>query len=215
LKIFIDTANTKEIKEAVSLGVIDGVTTNPSLISKENREPTDLLKEICSLVQGPVSAEVIALNALDMVKEAREISKIAGNIVIKIPLIKEGLKAVKVLSAEGIKTNVTLCFSPAQALLAAKTGADYISPFIGRLDDIAQVGMDLIRDIKRIFCNYNFKTQIIVASVRNPIHVVDAAKIGADIATIPFNVIEQLIKHPLTDIGVQRFLEDYKKIPRK
>lgn len=215
MKIFIDTANTKEIKEAVSLGVIDGVTTNPSLISKENREPTDLLKEICSLVQGPVSAEVIALNALDMVKEAREISKIAGNIVIKIPLIKEGLKAVKVLSAEGIKTNVTLCFSPAQALLAAKTGADYISPFIGRLDDIAQVGMDLIRDIKRIFCNYNFKTQIIVASVRNPIHVVDAAKIGADIATIPFNVIEQLIKHPLTDIGVQRFLEDYKKIPRK
>ncbi|MEK6727246.1 MAG: fructose-6-phosphate aldolase [Candidatus Omnitrophota bacterium] len=215
MKIFIDTANTKEIKEAVSLGVIDGVTTNPSLIAKENREPVDLLKEICSLVSGPVSAEVIALNAFDMVKEAREISKIAGNIVIKIPLIKEGLKAVKVLSAEGIKTNVTLCFSPSQALLAAKTGADYISPFIGRLDDIAQVGMDLIRDIKLIFCNYNFKTQIIVASVRNPIHVVDAAKIGADIATIPFNVIEQLIKHPLTDIGVQRFLEDYKKIPRK
>ena len=211
--IFIDTANTKEIKEAVSLGVIDGVTTNPSLISKENREPVDLLKEICSLVQGPVSAEVIALNAFDMVKEAREISKIAENIVIKIPLIKEGLKAVKVLSAEGIKTNVTLCFSPSQALLAAKTGADYISPFIGRLDDIAQAGMDLIRDIKHIFSNYNFKTQIIVASVRNPIHVVDAAKIGADIATIPFNVIEQLIKHPLTDIGVQRFLEDYKKIP--
>ena len=215
MKIFIDTANTKEIKEAVSLGVIDGVTTNPSLIAKENREPVDLLKEICSLVSGPVSAEVIALNAFDMVKEAREISKIAENIVIKIPLIKEGLKAVKVLSAEGIKTNVTLCFSPSQALLAAKTGADYISPFIGRLDDIAQVGMDLIRDIKLIFCNYNFKTQIIVASVRNPIHVVDAAKIGADIATIPFNVIEQLIKHPLTDIGVQRFLEDYKKIPRK
>lgn len=215
MKIFIDTANAKEIKEAVSLGVIDGVTTNPSLISKENREPVDLLKEICSLVSGPVSAEVIALNANDMVKEAREIAKIAENIVIKIPLVKEGLKAVKVLSAEGIKTNVTLCFSPSQALLAAKTGADYISPFIGRLDDIAQVGMDLIRDIKHIFSNYNFKTQIIVASVRNPIHVVDAAKIGADIATIPFNVIEQLIKHPLTDIGVQRFLEDYKKIPKK
>lgn len=215
MKIFIDTANVKEIKEAVSLGVIDGVTTNPSLISKENREPVDLLKEICSLVSGPVSAEVIALNANDMVKEAREIAKIAENIVIKIPLVKEGLKAVKVLSAEGIKTNVTLCFSPSQALLAAKTGADYISPFIGRLDDIAQVGMDLIRDIKHIFSNYNFKTQIIVASVRNPIHVVDAAKIGADIATIPFNVIEQLIKHPLTDIGVQRFLEDYKKIPKK
>lgn len=215
MKIFIDTANTKEIKEAVSLGVIDGVTTNPSLIAKENREPVDLLKEICSLVSGPVSAEVISLYAFDMVKEAREISKIAENIVIKIPLVKEGLKAVKILSAEGIKTNVTLCFSPSQALLAAKTGADYISPFIGRLDDIAQVGMDLIRDIKHIFCNYNFKTQIIVASVRNPIHVVDAAKIGADIATIPFNVIEQLIKHPLTDIGVQRFLEDYKKIPKK
>ena len=215
MKIFIDTANTKEIKEAVNLGVIDGVTTNPSLISKENREALGLLREICSLVEGPVSAEVISLDASGMVKEAKELSKIAKNIVIKIPLVKEGLKAVKVLAAEGIKTNVTLCFSPTQALLAAKAGAEYISPFIGRLDDFSQLGMDLIRDIKLIFSNYNFKTQIIVASIRNPMHVVEAAKIGADIATIPFTVIEQLVKHPLTDIGIQRFLEDYNKIPKK
>lgn len=215
MKIFIDTANTKEIKEAVNLGVIDGVTTNPTLISKENREPLGLLREICSLVEGPVSAEVISIDASGMLKEAKDLSKIAKNIVIKIPLVKEGLKAVKVLAAEGIKTNVTLCFSPTQALLAAKAGADYISPFIGRLDDISQLGMDLIRDIKLIFSNYNFKTQIIVASIRNPMHVVEAAKIGADIATIPFGVIEQLVKHPLTDIGIQRFLEDYNKIPKK
>jgi len=214
VKIFIDTANIKEIKEAISLGVIDGVTTNPTLISKENRKASDLLQEICSLVNGPVSAEVISLDAQGMVKEARELSKLAKNIAIKIPLVKDGLKAVKVLSGEGIKTNVTLCFSPSQALLVAKTGADYISPFIGRLDDISQVGMELIRDIKKIYANYNFKTQIIVASIRNPLHVVDAALLGADIATIPFAVIEQLIKHPLTDIGIQRFLEDYKKIPK-
>jgi len=214
MKIFIDSANIKEIKEAVSLGVIDGVTTNPTLISKENRPADDLLKEICASVSGPVSAEVISLDAGGMIKEARKFAKIAKNIVIKIPLIQVGLKAVKILSEEGIKTNVTLCFSPSQALLVAKTGADYISPFIGRLDDVSQVGMDLIRDIKQIYSNYNFKTQIIVASVRNPLHVVDAAKIGADIATVPFVVIEQLIKHPLTDIGIQRFLEDYKKIPK-
>ncbi len=215
MKIFIDTANVKEIKEAVSLGVIDGVTTNPSLIAKENRESRDLIKEICSIVAGPVSAEVIGLESERMVNEALELSKIAKNIVVKIPLIKEGLKAVRILHAKGIKINVTLCFSPSQALLAAKAGADYISPFIGRLDDISQVGMDLIRDIKQIYTNYNFKTEIIVASVRNPMHVVDAAKIGADIATVPFAVIEQLIKHPLTDIGIQRFLEDYKRIPKK
>jgi len=215
MKIFIDTANIKEIKEAVAQGIIDGVTTNPTLIAKENRQVTDLLKEICSLVDGPVSAEVIGLKEEVMVNEAMELSKIAKNIVIKIPLVKDGLKAVKILRGKGIKTNVTLCFSPSQALLAAKAGADYISPFIGRLDDISQVGMDLIRDIKQIYSNYNFKTQIIVASVRNPIHVVDAAKIGADIATVPFAVIEQLIKHPLTDIGIQRFLEDYKKIPKR
>ncbi len=214
MKIFIDTANLKEIKEALALGVIDGVTTNPTLISKESRPAKDLLKEICLLVPGPVSAEVISLEAEGMVKEAGELSLIAKNIVIKIPLVKEGLKAVKVLSAQGIKTNVTLCFSSAQALLVAKAGADYISPFIGRLDDISSVGMDLIKDIKQIYANYHFKTQIIVASVRNPLHVMDAAKLGADIATIPFKVIEQLIKHPLTDIGIQRFLEDYKKIPK-
>ncbi len=215
MKIFIDTANVKEIREAVSLGIIDGVTTNPTLVSKENRQYADLLKEICSVLPGPVSAEVISLNAEGMVSEARQLAKIATNIVIKIPLIKEGLKAVKVLNAEGIKTNVTLCFSATQALLCAKSGADYVSPFIGRLDDISQEGMGLIRDIKQIYSNYNFKTQIIVASIRNPLHVLEAAKLGADVATVPFAVIEQLVKHPLTDIGIQRFLEDYKKIPQK
>lgn len=215
MKIFIDTANIREIKEAVSLGIIDGVTTNPTLVAKENRQYADLLKEICFLSPGPVSAEVISMDAEGMVSEARQFAKIAKNIVIKIPLIKEGLKAVKILSSEGIKTNVTLCFSATQALLCAKTGADYVSPFIGRLDDIAQEGMALIRDIKQIYSNYSFKTQIIVASIRNPLHVLEAAKLGADVATVPFAVIEQLIKHPLTDIGIQRFLEDYKKIPQK
>jgi transaldolase len=214
MKIFIDTANVEEIKEAVSLGVIDGVTTNPTLIAREKRPAREILKEICSLVSGPVSAEVISLEAGGMIQEARELVKIAKNIVIKVPLIKEGLKAVKALSSEGIKTNVTLCFSVPQALLAAKAGADYLSPFVGRLDDIAEAGMDLIRDIKAVYKNYNFKTNIIVASIRNPLHVVDAALLGADIATVPFGVIEQLLKHPLTDIGVQRFLEDYKKIPK-
>ncbi len=215
MKIFIDTANLQEIKEAVSLGLIDGVTTNPSLMAKEGRKPNQVLKEICDLVSGPVSAEVISLECSGMVEEARQVVKLAKNIVVKIPLTKEGLKAVRILTAEGIKTNVTLCFSSAQALLVAKAGATYVSPFIGRLDDIAQEGMDLIRDIKKIYSNYNFKTQIIVASVRNPMHVVSAALNGADIATIPFPVIEQLIKHPLTEIGINRFLEDYKKIPQE
>jgi len=215
MKIFIDTANIREIKEAATLGIIDGVTTNPTLISKENRPAIEILKEICAEISGPVSAEVISMDSDGMLKEARQLAKIAKNIVIKIPLIKEGLKAAKILGSEGIRTNVTLCFSPAQALLAAKCGASFISPFIGRLDDISQCGMDLIRDIKLIYSNYNFKTEIIVASVRNPMHVVDAAKTGADIATIPFAVIEQLIKHPLTDSGIQRFLDDYKKIPQK
>jgi transaldolase len=214
MKIFIDSANIKEIREAVSLGVIDGVTTNPSLIAKEKRPTQDILKEICSVVSGPISAEVISLETEGMVNEARSLSKIAKNIVVKVPLTKDGIKAVRVLSKEGIKTNTTLCFSANQALLVAKAGADYVSPFIGRLDDISQSGMELIRNIKTIFNNYGFKTQIIVASVRNPVHVLDAALIGADIATIPFGVIEQLIKHPLTDIGIQRFLEDYKKIPK-
>ncbi|MCX5711936.1 MAG: fructose-6-phosphate aldolase [Candidatus Omnitrophica bacterium] len=214
MKFFIDTANVIEIKTAVAFGIVDGVTTNPSLIAKENKSSFDLLKEITALVSGPVSAEVIGLDAESMVKEARVLSKIAKNIVIKLPLVKDALKAVKILSGEGIKTNVTLCFSPAQALLVAKVGADYVSPFIGRLDDISSCGMDLIADIKKIYTNYDFKTQIIVASVRNPLHVVDAAKLGADIATIPFAVIEQLVRHPLTDIGIQRFLEDHKKIPK-
>jgi len=214
MKIFIDTANTNEIREATALGVIDGVTTNPTLISKEAKPAVEILKEICSLVEGPVSAEVISLEAEGMLKEARQLSKIAKNIVIKLPLTKDGLKAAKALSAEGIKTNMTLCFSASQALLVAKTGATYVSPFIGRLDDISQTGMDLIRDIKTIYNNYGFKTQIIVASVRNPMHVVNAALLGADIATVPFSVIEQLIKHPLTDIGIKKFLEDYKKIPK-
>ncbi|MDD4953412.1 MAG: fructose-6-phosphate aldolase [Candidatus Omnitrophica bacterium] len=215
MKIFIDTANVKEIKEATQLGLIDGVTTNPTLIAKEKRQAQDLLSEICSLVSGPVSAEVISLDTAGMLKEAEHLSRIAKNIVIKIPLIKEGLKAARALAQEGIKTNVTLCFSASQALLAAKAQATYVSPFIGRLDDISQTGMDLIRDIKQIYSNYGFMTQIIVASVRNPMHVVNAALLGADIATVPFSVIEQLIKHPLTDIGIQRFLEDYKKIPKQ
>ncbi|TBR16263.1 fructose-6-phosphate aldolase [bacterium] len=215
MKIFIDSANINEIKEAKKIGVVDGVTTNPTLVAKEKRPAAELLSEICSLVDGPVSAEVISLEAPGMVKEAEQLSKIASNIVIKVPLIKEGLKAAKILSEKNIKTNVTLCFSATQALLAAKVGADYISPFIGRLDDISQSGMDLIRDIKLIYSNYKFKTEIIVASVRNPVHILEAAKAGADVATIPFSVIEQLLKHPLTDIGVARFLEDHKKIPVK
>ena len=214
MKIFIDTASVKEIREAMSLGLIDGVTTNPSLVAKENRPAAELLKEICSLVPGPVSAEVISVDAPGMLREAEELSRIAPNIVVKLPLIKEGLKAAKVLKEKNIKTNVTLCFSASQALLAAKAGATFVSPFIGRLDDISQDGMELIRDIKLIYSNYGFTTQIIVASVRNPVHVVDAAKIGADIATIPFAVIEQLVKHPLTDIGLNRFLEDCKRIPK-
>ncbi len=215
MKIFIDTANVKEIKEATALGIIDGVTTNPTLMAKEGRPLNQVLKEICGLVSGPVSAEVISLDSGGMINEARQLVKLAENIVVKVPLTREGLKAVKILSAEGIKTNVTLCFSAAQALLVAKAGATYVSPFIGRLDDIAQEGMDLISGIKKIYANYGFKTQIIVASVRNPMHVVNAAIIGADICTIPYSVIEQLIKHPLTDIGINRFLEDYKKIPPK
>ncbi len=215
MKIFIDSANINEIKEAKKIGVVDGVTTNPTLVAKEKRPAVELLTEICALVDGPVSAEVISLEAAEMVKEAEQLSEISSNIVIKVPLIKEGLKAVKILSQENVKTNVTLCFSATQAMLAAKVGADYVSPFIGRLDDISEVGMDLIRDIKQIYANYKFKTEIIVASVRNPVHILQAAKIGADIATVPFSVIEQLLKHPLTDIGVARFLEDYKKIPKK
>ncbi len=214
MKFFIDTANIEEIKEAKRLGVIDGVTTNPSLISKEGKKAEELLQEICSLVDGPVSAEVVSSDAEGMVKEARQLAKLGDNIVIKVPMTKEGLKAVKILTAEEIKTNMTLVFSPSQALLAAKVGATFCSPFIGRLDDVSHVGMDLVREIITIYENYGFETQLIVASIRNPLHVVDAALVGAPIATIPFAVIERLVKHPLTDVGLKRFLDDWKKIPR-
>lgn len=215
MKFFIDTANVQEIKRAADLGVIDGVTTNPTLISRENREPRKLIKEICSIVDGPVNAEVVGVKAEGMVKEARELVKIADNIVVKIPMIEEGLKAVNILSAEDIHTNVTLVFSASQALLAAKAGASYVSPFIGRLDDISQNGMDLVAQIVDIYDNYAFETEIIVASIRNPLHVVDAALLGADIATIPFKVIQRLAKHPLTDIGLENFLKDWEKVPKK
>lgn len=214
MRLFIDTANINEIKEANSLGIIDGVTTNPTLIAREGRSFITVVKEICLIVDGPISAEVIALKSDEMIKEARSLAKIHKNIVIKIPLTTEGLKATKVLSKEGIKTNLTLCFSPTQALLAAKAGATYVSPFIGRLDDISTVGMELIRDIKTIFSNYGFKTQIIVASVRNPIHVLEAAKIGADIATVPYATLMALAKHPLTDAGIDKFLKDWQSVPK-
>lgn len=215
MKLFIDTANINEIKEAAALGIIDGVTTNPTLIAREGRDFIAVVREICAIVDGPVSAEVVSLKADEMVKEARPLAKIHKNIVIKIPIIPEGLKAAKILSGEGINTNLTLCFSPAQALLAAKAGATYVSPFIGRLDDIGQVGMDLIRDIRTIFRNYSFATQIIVASVRNPVHVLESALAGADIATVPYNVLMSLAKHPLTDVGVERFLKDWQNVPKK
>jgi transaldolase len=211
MKFFIDTANIDEIKKANELGMVDGVTTNPSLVAKEGREFKGLIKEICGIVDGPVSAEVVSLDAEGMVKEARELATLADNIVVKIPMLEEGLKAVKTLAQEEINTNVTLCFSPIQALMAAKAGAAYISPFVGRLDDISHIGMELVEEIITIYDNYGFETEVIVASVRNPIHVLDAALMGADIATIPFKVIQQLTKHPLTDIGVEKFLADWKK----
>lgn len=212
MKFFIDTANIAEITKAKDMGLLDGVTTNPSLVAKEGREFKGLIREICSLVDGPVSAEVVSVEAGAMVKEARALAKIAENIVVKIPLIREGLKAVKTLSGEGISTNVTLCFSPIQALLAAKAGASYISPFVGRLDDISHTGMDLVEEIMTIYGNYGFETEVIVASVRNPLHVLEAARLGADIATVPYKVMEQLMAHPLTDIGLEKFLADWKKV---
>ncbi len=216
MKFFIDTANLDEIKEAASIGILDGVTTNPTLLAREKGKGDfkTILKKICELVDGPVSAEVVAMDADGMVREAEELSKLHKNIVIKIPMCKEGLKAIRILDAKGIQTNCTLIFSPIQALLAAKAGASFVSPFVGRLDDASHVGMDLIEDIATIFDNYDICTEIIVASVRNPLHVVDAALMGADIATIPFKVIEQLTKHPLTDIGIKNFLEDWKKVDK-
>ncbi len=213
MKFFIDTANTDEIREAWDLGVIDGVTTNPSLISKEKKNAIKLFKEICSIVNGPVSAEAVSLDASGMVKEAKKLARIHKNIVVKIPMTKDGLKAVKKLSGLGIRTNVTLVFSPNQALLAAKAGAAFVSPFVGRLDDISHCGMDLVGQILDIYDNYGFETEVIVASIRNPLHVADAAMMGAHVATIPFKVIEQLSKHPLTDIGIEKFLKDWEKVP--
>jgi transaldolase len=211
MKFFIDTANLEEIKKGVEMGMVDGVTTNPSLIAKESKPFTEIIAEICKVVDGPISAEVVSLEAEGMLAEAKELVKISDNIVIKIPMIVEGLKAVKKLSAEGIKTNVTLVFSSAQALLAAKAGATFVSPFIGRLDDIGTLGMDLIGDIVTIYDNYGYQSEIIVASIRSPQHVMDAALLGADISTIPYKVIAQLAKHPLTDIGMEQFLADWEK----
>lgn len=215
MKLFIDSANLEEIKKANTLGVLDGVTTNPTLLAKEKQEPIAQLKKICREVPGPVSAEVIAILAQDMIEEAKKLSKLSDNIVIKIPSTVEGLKATKKLSSIGIKTNLTLCFSASQALLVAKSGATYVSPFVGRLDDISFEGMDLIRDIKLIYEKYEIKTQIIVASIRHPLHFVEAARIGADVATVPYGVIEKLMQHPLTDIGIKRFLEDWGNLKKK
>ena len=209
MKIFVDTANVDEIRKANDLGVICGVTTNPSLIAREGKDFNEVIKEITSIVDGPISGEVISMECEGMVKEAREIAKIHENMVVKIPMCEEGLKAVKVLSKEGIKTNVTLIFSAVQALLAARAGASYVSPFLGRLDDIGSEGIKLIEDIAEIFAIHDIDTEIISASVRNPIHVLQCAKAGADIATIPYKVIVQMINHPLTDAGIEKFLKDY------
>ncbi|MCX5814078.1 MAG: fructose-6-phosphate aldolase [Proteobacteria bacterium] len=214
MKFFIDTANIEEIKKGIEMGLVDGVTTNPSLLSKEKKAPEAVIKEILSLVDGPVSLEVIATDSRGMCEEARKLASLGSNAVIKIPMTEEGIKAVRMLSQEGIKTNVTLIFQPLQALIAAKAGASYVSPFIGRLDDISSRGMGIIEETAAIFSNYGFETEIIVASIRNPVHVLDAALIGADIATIPFNVMKQLISHPLTDIGLEKFLKDWESIKK-
>jgi transaldolase len=211
MKFFIDSANIDEIREAAGLGILDGVTTNPSLVAREGKDFRQLLDEILAIVDGPVSAEVVATDQEGILREAHELAKIHENIVIKVPLIREGLKAVRRLSDEGIKTNVTLCFSPTQALLAAKAGATYISPFVGRLDDISIDGMELIEQIVTIYGNYNYGTQVLVASIRHPLHVLQAGLLGADVATIPFKIIDQMFAHPLTESGLQRFLDDWKK----
>lgn len=212
MKFFLDTGSVDEIRSAAATGILDGVTTNPSLVSKEGRNFKDLLLEICSIVDGPISAEVTATDVDGMIKQAMELREIHPNIVVKLPLLREGITALSRLSPKGVKTNVTLCFSPTQALVAAKAGATYISPFIGRLDDISQTGMDLIRQIRMIYDNYGFKTQILTASVRHPVHVVEAALAGSDVATMPMKVFDALFKHPLTDIGNEKFLADWKKL---
>lgn len=215
MKFFIDTGNTDEIRTAQEMGILDGVTTNPTLLSRENKPYLDVLKEICSIVDGPVSAEVTATTTDGMLKEAHDLAKIADNIVIKVPIIRSGVAAIKKLTTEGIKVNVTLCFSPTQALIAAKAGATYISPFIGRLDDISTSGMDLIEQIVTIYDNYGFETEVLVASVRHPMHVVEAALVGADIITMPFAVIDKLLNHPLTDAGLKKFLADWEKVKKQ
>jgi transaldolase len=214
MKIFLDTANLKQIKEAASWGIVDGVTTNPTLLSKEDMKFEELIKKICRVISGPVNVECVSTQSKDIIKEGRELAKIADNIVLKIPICVEGLKAIKVLSGEGIQVNATLIFSPTQALLAAKAGARYVSPFIGRLDDISHEGMDLIDKIIAIFSNYGLETEVIVASIRHPLHVVDSALVGADIATIPFSVLDKMVKHPLTDAGMEQFLKDWRKVKR-
>jgi transaldolase len=212
MKFFLDTANVDEIREAAAMGLVDGITTNPSLLAREPAPDREILEQICALVPGPVSAEVVSTDSEGMVAEGRELAKIAPNIIVKCPLIAEGLKAVRILKEEdGIRTNVTLCFSVPQAIFAAKAGAYIVSPFVGRLDDIGADGMTLIRDIRQVYRNYDFATEILVASIRNPLHVIEAARIGADIATIPAKVYKSLLKHPLTDSGLERFLEDYRK----
>ena len=215
MKIFIDTANLDQIKEINSWGILDGVTTNPTLVAKEGCDFETRVRDICQVVDGPISAEAVSMEAEGMVKEARQLSKIHKNIIVKIPMTSEGLKAVKVLSKEGIKTNVTLVFSPNQALLAAKAGATYVSPFVGRLDDISHDGMALVRDIVTIFRNYGFKTQVIAASMRHPVHVTEAALAGAHVATVPYDVLKKMLKHNLTDEGIQKFLKDWEKVPKK
>ncbi len=215
MQFFIDSADVGEIKKALAMGLCDGVTTNPSLVAKTGRKFSDVLKEITSLVPGPVSAEVTAVDFDGMMREGRHYAKVADNVIIKVPLIVEGLRAVRELTAEGIRTNVTLCFSPVQALLAAKAGATYVSPFVGRLDDISEDGMALIAQILEIFHNYDFATKVLVASVRHPIHVLEAARLGADVATLPYSVIEQLAKHPLTESGLKKFLADWEKVPKE
>jgi transaldolase len=214
MKIFLDTANIDHIKEVASWGILDGVTTNPTLIAREGRDFKTVVEEICEIVDGPISAEVISMTAGEMVPEAEELAKIHKNITIKVPMTPEGLKATKLLSQKGIKTNMTLVFSTNQALLAAKAGATFVSPFIGRLDDIGHIGMDMVREAVAVFENYKFDTEIIVASVRHPIHVIDSAIAGAHICTIPYNVITKMVKHPLTDIGIERFLKDWEKVPK-
>jgi transaldolase len=214
MKFFIDTANIDEIRKGLEMGLVDGVTTNPTLLAKEKKNPDETVREIVSLVPGPVSLEVLSKDRAGMIEEARKLATLGTNVVVKVPMTEEGVKAVKSLSEEKIRTNVTLIFQPLQALIAAKAGATYVSPFVGRLDDVSTTGMDIVESIMQIYSNYGFETEVIVASIRNPLHVLQAARMGADVATIPFNVLKQLMSHPLTDIGIERFLKDYETLKK-